>query len=185
MFRTLRSGTRNLELERFDWHNDQIVEDPLLLTTVAIDRPTDKTFVRTVRICNPPAGGLIEILKITDEELDRAAELCKIKVVEHTWGLAKIPRDVAVVDQNVAHPGLPRGHALVARTNIIDGHGLLLHSDPQTVEQINTGMVKYQTEGVLGDMGLYQCMEGTDRAQTGDQPITAIVDIEPKFRKQT
>ncbi len=145
------------------------------------------SFIRSVTLATPRicTKSLDWLLERTDEELERAAELCDAQVVPHEWGIVRNARRkrtpwqlgstllVAKVDRIIPVEPVPE----VAKEKMIEG----------TMGYFSFGLQRSLHRYDLADIHERQFVYGingnTERsADTNPDPTFHLTDIEPRFR---
>lgn len=160
------------------------VYDPETLVVDAGNLDFERQDTRVVRsihaYSNLAFSSLKSFLATADEELERAADMCKAEVVNHSWGL--IQRYVGksfVVDGDI----MPLGYSLVAEVNVIAMPEIT--SSIPSDRRIRRGCKRYnRLKGLRhSDIHPRQFLYGVDleevRRDGQAKPKDWLVDIEP------
>jgi hypothetical protein len=168
-----------LELPIYD-ADTQVVEakDPLAF------EGSSTQVVRAIHTYSEVAfSSLKKLLATADEELERAADMCKAQVVDHSWGL--IQRDVGklfVVNGDI----MPRDYSLVAEVNVIAPRRTIISCQPSI--RIRRGCERYNhLKGLRqNDIRPRQFLHGVDLEEVSTsgriKPKDWLVDIEPYLK---
>jgi hypothetical protein len=165
----------------------------------AFKKAAGPTLIRTVTIgaevpANLDGFNLVQLLAVTDEELDIVADFCQAEVVNHPWGLYEIPdteeaRAKFGADRinDMLHPNLklPDDHILVAKVDVIK-HAMDARFSPTSRINIRRGLRTYderpnrhKLRDIKTDQFLRQYKFGIPSRQRSES--LKLVDIEPRF----
>ncbi len=141
---------------------------------------------------------LADILRETDTEAERLAELCGAKLIEHSWGLYDYPEEEAVHVSDLEIPNVtdfPDGYLLVAKVELIEPTPTTVLSRAQLNAQIDVGRKEYKAikprKPILFDIRSLDDfafgtarreLKGHQESEPAPTPVLHLTDIEPRFR---
>ncbi len=137
-------------------------------------------FTRIARTSGPTES-LMSRLNRGEWYFDKIGELCKIKIVPHTYGLCR-DTDRFTIDRRFGEEILPKGYLLVANVAIIKSAGEL---PDNLFSNIATGVKNYfktiapdtAKKYSYKDVGIHQIVYGT-RAGTEEDTAAWHVDVD-------